>query len=286
MTLVIPTVAVVGAAGLVGREILTVLEERRFPRRGLLLFSTSSDQGRAFRWRGRELETQPLADGWWRGIDVAFFAASSSVSRRETPRAAAEGVLVVDNSSAFRGEREVPLVVPEVNGEDLSRHGGIVANPNCCTIQLVMALAPLERRFGLKRVQVATYQSVSGAGAAALESLEKETRSAGEGRDPRRDPGSPLPRGIGYNLVFKHREKQEVIHSRRYEFYREGLDDYRYVQALLMASRQKGEAAEREAQALVREAVGHITADVRDVSRCEQWRRRIADQILKLQARR
>lgn len=205
------TVAVIGATGRVGREMVAVLGERGFPAARLRCFASAAGGARTIPYRGSALAVEPVADGWWRGLDVALFAAGDDVSRAEAPRAAADGVLVIDNSSAFRMDPGVPLVVSEVNPEDLSTHGGIVANPNCCTMQLVVALAPLELAARLARVVVSTYQSVSGAGIPAERALAEEIgaglRDGAAQEDgtfrPRviRAGESPFPHPIAWNVI-------------------------------------------------------------------------------------
>lgn len=182
-------VAVVGATGLVGRTFLGVLAERSFPVGRLGLFASARSAGRLVRFRDRPHRVEALDQADPAGFDLALFSAGAEVARRHGPRFAAAGALVVDNSSAFRLEPGVPLVVPEVNRAALEAGappggGRIVANPNCSTIQLVMVLHPLHQAAGLARVTVATYQSASGAGQRGLAELESETRRALDGRAP------------------------------------------------------------------------------------------------------
>ena len=169
-------VAVVGATGAVGQEMLRVLAARRFPVQHLVALASERSVGRRVRFGGSSVAVQVLSERSFRGVDLALFSAGADRSRRFAPVAAAGGTLVVDNSSAFRMDPAVPLVVPEVNAEALRRHRGIIANPNCSTIQMVVALAPLHAAGRLKRVVVATYQSASGAGAKAMHQLWAEAR--------------------------------------------------------------------------------------------------------------
>lgn len=179
------SVAIVGATGAVGREFLRVMEDRRFRVSELRLISSERSAGSTMVFRGEPHPVSVMTDRSFDGIDVAFFSAGGSVSREHAPRAVARGATVIDNSSAFRMAEGVPLVVPEVNPEALAPIRGkpaIIANPNCSTIIMLVAVTPLRRNFGVRRVVVSTYQAVSGAGAAAMEELETLTRAAVEGR--------------------------------------------------------------------------------------------------------
>jgi aspartate-semialdehyde dehydrogenase len=173
-------VAVVGATGVVGRETLSILHERRFPLASLRAFASERSAGESLDLDdGRAVAVEDLAKADFKGIDVVFFAASGGVSKTWAPRAAEAGAVCIDKSSSFRMDRDVPLVVPEVNGEALRdfTKKRIVATPNCSTIQMVQALAPLERAVGIERVVVCTYQAVSGAGRGGVEELEQQVRS-------------------------------------------------------------------------------------------------------------
>jgi aspartate-semialdehyde dehydrogenase len=170
-----PMVAVVGATGAVGAELLRCLEARGFPLRGLRLLASPRSAGRTLRFRDRAIAVETLADGSFAGVDVALFSAGSDVSKRYAPVAVRAGAVVIDNSSAFRMAPDVPLVVPEVNAETLPHHRGIIANPNCVAAIAVLALAPLHRAHRITRVSAATYQAASGAGAAAMEELRAST---------------------------------------------------------------------------------------------------------------
>jgi len=193
-------VAILGATGLVGRTALAVLDERRFPLRQLrLLASDRADRGdRTVFFAGETLSVEPVGPEAFAGIDVALFTCANDVSRTWAQAAQDAGARVVDNSSAFRYLEEVPLVVPEVNGERLEARSTLVANPNCSTIAIVLALAPLARTVGLERVWVSTYQSVSGGGSEALADLESGVRAGLDGDPPRRPDGSPA---FAYNVV-------------------------------------------------------------------------------------
>jgi len=193
------TVAVVGATGVVGREFCRTLGERRFPADAVRLFASARSAGARLRVCDREVTVEDVEGADLAGIDLAFFSAGGANSKRLAPRFAAEGAYVVDNSSAFRMDPTVPLVVPEVNATALDDFPGrIIANPNCSTIILLMPLAPLHRRFGVQRVIVSTYQAVSGAGRAALDELDAQTRAWAKGD---REPTQVFDRPIHRNLI-------------------------------------------------------------------------------------
>jgi len=168
-------VAIVGATGMVGREILKILEERHFPATNLYLFATARSADTIISWNGGNYTVEELTQESFKksgGIDIALFSAGGDTSLRFAPIAVENGCTVVDNSSAWRMDESVPLVVPEVNPDDLARHKGIIANPNCSTIQAVVALNPLHKVYHLKRIVYATYQAVSGAGMGGWRDLE------------------------------------------------------------------------------------------------------------------
>jgi len=176
------TVAIVGATGAVGAELLSVMDKRNFPVDRLVALASARSAGTHLSFRGQDVVVQALGPDAFAGVKVAFFSAGASRSREYAPIARAAGALVVDNSSAFRMDAEVPLVVPEVNPEALAGHQGIIANPNCVAAILTVALAPLERLGRIRRLVVSTYQSASGAGARAMEDLQVQTRDYLEGR--------------------------------------------------------------------------------------------------------
>ncbi|MFH0943883.1 MAG: aspartate-semialdehyde dehydrogenase [Planctomycetota bacterium] len=194
-------VAVVGATGAVGRELVKILESRSFPVGGLTLFASGKRPGRTLRYRSDDLPVRPLGPESFRGLDLVFFATSAGVSREWVPVARSAGGLVIDNSSAFRSDPEVPLVVPEVNGDCLATHRGLIANPNCSTILLVLVLHPLSRLAPLSRVVVATYQAVSGAGQAGVEDLENQLRARYGGSRQEDAPARAFPHEIAHNLI-------------------------------------------------------------------------------------
>jgi aspartate-semialdehyde dehydrogenase len=192
------TVAIVGATGAVGRELLAVLEARRYPVGRLVPLASERSHGATVLFRGERHSVRPLSAFDFSGVDVAFFSAGADRSREHAPRAAAAGALVVDNSSAFRADPDVPLVVPEVNGQEAARHRGIVAVPNCTTILLVVVLAPLARLAPLRRVVVSSYQAVSGSGARGLVELERQVREEAQGAAP---TTSVYPAPIASNVL-------------------------------------------------------------------------------------
>ena len=162
-------VAIVGATGLVGQEFIRILQQRHFPLASLRLLASDRSAGRKIVVNQQRIEVEETLPDSFQGVDIALFSAGAETSRYFSPIAAQAGTVVVDNSSAFRMMPNVPLVVPEVNPEDIKRHRGIIANPNCSTIQMVVALYPLHKVNPIKRIVVDTYQSVSGTGAAAVE---------------------------------------------------------------------------------------------------------------------
>lgn len=178
-------VAIVGASGAVGQEFLRVLEERNFPADELLLFGSQRSAGSKYTFRGKELEVKLLEhDDDFKGVDIAFTSAGAGVSREFAETITKYGAVMIDNSSAFRMDEDVPLVVPECNAEDaLNRPRGIIANPNCTTIMMVVALQCLENLSHIKRIHVASYQAASGAGAAAMAELEQQYREVLDGKE-------------------------------------------------------------------------------------------------------
>lgn len=193
-----PVIAIAGATGAVGQEMLKVLENRNFPVKALKLLASARSKGKKMSFRGSEIEVEELKPGVFDGVDVALFSAGGGTSKDFANDAVNSGAVVVDNSSAFRMDEGVPLVVPEINPEDIDNHHGIIANPNCSTIVTLMALAPLHYAFGLKRVIASTYQAVSGTGAMALEELKNQVAqiNAGEKVTP-----EVYPHQIAFNLL-------------------------------------------------------------------------------------
>lgn len=189
------SIAVVGATGLVGRTMLQVLEERNIPVDRLLLLASKNSAGKKVKFRGKSHVIQELTPDSFAGVQIALFSAGGSVSRQYCPIAAAAGAVAIDNSSAWRMDKKTPLVVPEVNPDAAFKHQGIIANPNCSTIQLVVALKPLHDAFGLKRVVVSTYQAVSGAGQSGVDQLVAELKG--------KQPAKPkFSRPAAFNTIF------------------------------------------------------------------------------------
>jgi aspartate-semialdehyde dehydrogenase len=189
-----PNLAVVGATGLVGSTFLKVLEERDFPYDNLYLMASAKSAGSAIEFRGREYIVEELSEASFdKPIDIALFSAGGSTSEKFSPIAAAKGTVVVDNSSAWRMDKNVPLVVPEVNPQDIAKHKGIIANPNCSTIQAVVALKPIYDNYGIKRIVYSTYQAVSGSGLKGIRDLEEGLKG--------NDIMSAYPRPIAGNCI-------------------------------------------------------------------------------------
>ncbi|MBU7592170.1 aspartate-semialdehyde dehydrogenase [Metabacillus halosaccharovorans] len=176
-------VAVVGATGAVGQQMLHTLEQRNFPISKLTLLSSERSAGKKVMFRDEEYIVETATPESFEGVQIALFSAGGSVSKQLAPEAVKRGAIVVDNTSAYRMDENVPLVVPEVNEEALKTHKGIIANPNCSTIQMVVALEPIRHHFGLNKVIVSTYQAVSGAGAAAINELKEQAKAILNGDD-------------------------------------------------------------------------------------------------------
>ena len=198
-----PVVAIVGATGAVGVELIRCLEERRFPLCELRLFASARSAGKTLPFREQPLAVRELKEDSFRGVDVALFCAGGSTSKRFAPLAVEQGAVVVDNSSAFRMDPKVPLVVPEINPEAVRAHRGIIANPNCSTIIAITPLWPVHRVNRLRRLIISTYQAASGAGAAAMEELRESTRAHLENRPYE---NRVLPHSYAFNL-FSHNSR-------------------------------------------------------------------------------
>jgi aspartate-semialdehyde dehydrogenase len=183
---------------MVGNEMLRVLAQRNFPTERVIALASERSKGLTVAYNGASIKVDELTEAAFKGIDIALFAASGDIALMYGPAAAESGALVVDNSSAWRMKENVPLVVPEVNVDDIRQHEGIVANPNCCTIPLTVALNPIKKAVGLERVLVSTYQSASGAGRALVDELEEQTRAIADGKEP---PVAAYPYQLAYNVV-------------------------------------------------------------------------------------
>jgi aspartate-semialdehyde dehydrogenase len=201
-------VAVVGATGAVGREIVRILEERDFPLDELVLFASARSEGKRLSFRGEDLSVRALETDWHRGVDLALTSAGTPMSREIVPDAAKAGTVVVDNSSAFRMDPDAPLVIPEINAEAASKHRGIVANPNCTAITALMPLGPLHSAFGLQSLMTSSYQSTSGAGmkgirelAEQVEKLHGQEESLGHPEQDALPLGDVFPRTIAFNVI-------------------------------------------------------------------------------------
>ncbi len=192
-------VAVLGATGLVGREMLNTLEQRNFAISELVLLASPRSEGKKIIFRGEELTVHAVNENLFKDVDIALFSAGGKTSRQWAPIAAGAGAVVIDNSSAWRMDPEVPLVVPEINPEDALNNKGIIANPNCATIQAVVAVWPLHKAAGLTYMNISTYQSVSGTGAAALDALLDGTRAVLDGRTA--ENNKVYPHQIAFNLL-------------------------------------------------------------------------------------
>ncbi|MBE7445799.1 MAG: aspartate-semialdehyde dehydrogenase [Planctomycetia bacterium] len=192
-------VAVVGATGAVGEEFIRILESRNFPVQELRLLASKRSAGKKMRFRGADHTVQELTRHSFQGIKIALFSAGASISREYVPYAIESGAVCIDNSSAFRMDDDVPLVVPEVNPQEIPRHHGVIANPNCSTIQMVVALKPIHDVARIKRVVVSTYQAVSGAGLKAIDELQKETASILSGKEGFKR--NLFPHQIAFNVL-------------------------------------------------------------------------------------
>ncbi len=191
-------VAIVGATGAVGVEMLHVLERRKFPAVSVKLLASARSAGKTHRFRGQEIASQTLGINSFEDVDLAFFSAGAAISREFAPFAVQSGAVVIDNSSAFRMQENVPLVIPEINPGDAAHHEGIIANPNCTTAITLMALYPLHRKFRVKRVFASSYQAVSGAGSLAIEELKQQAKAVVTGKRIEREV---FPHQIGFNVI-------------------------------------------------------------------------------------
>jgi aspartate-semialdehyde dehydrogenase len=191
-------VAIVGATGAVGAELIQLLEQREFPLRELKLLASPKSVGKKLKFKGEEIPVGALSQDSFQSVDIALFSAGATTSREYAPQAVSAGAVVIDNSSAFRLEPEVPLVVPEINPADIQKHRGIIANPNCTTIIALMALYPLHKAFRVKRVIASSYQAVSGAGAKGVQELLNQSKLFFSG-----EPVIPevFPHTIAFNVL-------------------------------------------------------------------------------------
>jgi aspartate-semialdehyde dehydrogenase len=195
-----PVIAIAGVTGAVGAEFIATLEKRRFPLRKLKALASERSAGKTLDFRGQKVVIEELAENSFEGVDIALFSAGGGISRKFAPIAVNAGAVVIDNSSAFRMDPNVPLVIPEINAQRIREHKGIIANPNCSTITALVPLWPIHKKNRIKRVILSTYQAASGAGAAAMEELVESTRAhlAGQVYQPK-----VLPHSYAFNL-FNH----------------------------------------------------------------------------------
>jgi aspartate-semialdehyde dehydrogenase len=193
-----PHVAIVGATGAVGLEMIQTLEKRHFPVGQLTLLASARSVGKTLPYLGRQIPVKELTKDSFKGIDIALFSAGSDISKKFAPIAAQAGCVVVDNSSAFRMDDAVPLVVPEINSSDIKNHHGIIANPNCTTAITLMALYPLHQAFGVTRIFASSYQAVSGTGAKAIEELKRQVAQVVAGQPVTREV---YPHQIAFNVL-------------------------------------------------------------------------------------
>lgn len=215
------SVAVLGATGAVGTELLSLLEQRNFPISRLKLLASPRSAGKTCQFRGESISVEILSEGAFRNVDLVLASAGASLSREWAPKAVQAGALVIDNSSAFRMDLQTPLVVPEVNPESAASHRGIIANPNCTTILMTMAVWPLHQFQPVQRLMVATYQSASGAGARAMEEVKQQAKAILDGKSPQTEV---FPYPLAFNL-FPHnsplneagycQEEMKMVHETR-----------------------------------------------------------------------
>lgn len=191
-------VAIVGATGAVGIELIKLLEKRKFPVGKLTLLASARSAGKKLPFAGKDVEVQALGPDSFKDVNVALFSAGGSISKEFAPIAVKSGAVVVDNSSAFRMDVDVPLVVPEINGADIKKHKGIIANPNCTTAITLMALYPLHREFRVRRLIASSYQAVSGTGAQAIDELRQQVQAITEGRPIEK---KVYPHQIAFNVL-------------------------------------------------------------------------------------
>src|SRR5947207_256598 len=191
-------IAIVGATGAVGAEVLRVLERRNFPVGSIHALASGKSAGKKVQFRGQPITVEELNERSFDKIDIAFFSAGGNISRQFVPIAKKAGAVVIDNSSVFRMDLEVPLVIPEINPEDVKQHRGVIANPNCTTAVALMAIYPLHRAFGVKRVFAASYQAVSGSGRRAINELKEQVVAASEDRQ---SPPKVYPHPIAFNVL-------------------------------------------------------------------------------------
>jgi len=272
-------VAMVGATGAVGETVLNILQERVFPISELVALASERSAGSTIEFDGRNITVQNLDDYDFSGVDIAFFSAGGSVSRKHAPRAAAAGAVVIDNTSEFRYQVDIPLVISEVNPHAIAQYKkhGIIANPNCSTMQMLTALAPIHHAVGITRINVATYQSVSGAGRSGLDELAKQTAAMLNGQE---FPAAKFSAQIAFNVIphiddFQDngytKEEMKMVWETRKIFEDESIQVnptavrvpvfYGHAEAVHIETRDKISA--EQARALLETAPGVVVVDER-----------------------
>ncbi|WP_404409255.1 aspartate-semialdehyde dehydrogenase [Jeotgalibacillus malaysiensis] len=211
-------VAVVGATGAVGTQMLSMLEQRDFPVGTIKLLSSARSAGQTIQFNGAPVTVEEATPDSFEGIDIALFSAGGSISKQLAPEAAKRGAIVIDNTSAFRMDPDVPLVVPEVNELDLQQHKGIIANPNCSTIQMVAALEPIRKELGLSKVIVSTYQAVSGAGVQAIDEMRAQSQAILNGEEPEANVLPVKGDKKHYQIAFNAVPQIDVFDTNGYTF--------------------------------------------------------------------
>lgn len=209
-------VAVVGATGAVGEQILGLLEKRNFPIKELKLLSSARSAGTKLQFKGQEITVEEATPDSFKGVEIALFSAGGDVSKALAPHAVEHGAICIDNTNAYRMDPDTPLIVPEVNIEALNGHKGIIANPNCSTIQMVAALKPLQDRYGIARIIVSTYQAVSGAGSSAIREMLRQTKEVLDGSEvePQILPVGSLP--VKHQIAFNAIPQIDKFHDNGY----------------------------------------------------------------------
>ena len=221
-------VAVMGATGAVGEEMIKILEQRNFPVGELRLLASARSLGKKYFFKGREVAVEELKEDSFKGVEIILASAGGAISKKFAPLAVKAGAIVIDNTSAFRMDPKVPLVIPEINPQDIQKHKGIIANPNCSTIIMLVPIYPIHKKNRIRRIIVSTYQAASGAGAKAMKELEDQSRDVLGGRAPKKEI---FPHQIAFNL-FSHnsaikedgyneeeikmvRETQKIFHDKK-----------------------------------------------------------------------
>ncbi|MGM0438204.1 MAG: aspartate-semialdehyde dehydrogenase [Bacillota bacterium] len=204
-------IAVVGATGAVGQQIIKILEERKFPVENIKFIASEKSEGKKISFLDKKIKVESISKGVFEDIDIALFSIASELSKKIAPQATKAGAVVIDNSNAFRLDDKVPLIVPEINADKINEHNGIIANPNCSTIQLVMTIKPIFEKYGIKRLIVSTYQAVSGTGQKAIKELEKQIEDYVNNKKIKSEV---YPHQIAFNLLPHIDEFQENSYTK------------------------------------------------------------------------